>query len=59
MSKKEEEMRERIATAAMQGMLAASDDWQPQKMARLSVQYADALMNQLEFTKRDYKCPSA
>lgn len=43
-----EQRRYEIATAAMQGLLACGDKCSKESVARLSVEYADALINELK-----------
>ena len=43
-----ERMRFKAATAAMQGLLARGDKCSKEAVARLSVEYADALINELK-----------
>jgi hypothetical protein len=40
--------RERIATAAMQGLLAQSQYWPPHKAADEAIEHADALIERLD-----------
>ena len=42
------ERRERIATAALQGLLAADFDYSTSALAERAVRYADALISELD-----------